>query len=391
VIQRLLEQAAHRFSRPYRARRRTAVDPQDAKEQRRRERAEHRALLLAAKQRAAAQRKLRRQEAAARALAASLARDTAAARAYEHYLRVREWAAQMREASASVSLTATERRLVEALAPLWDAAPQTIASLRRWCEPISGVRASDYEVGSSGLAKRIRCDLKRLYMEVGRELFVPEPPLLGGFGFETDAQRYNDDTVKFFNVLVGLQDGGVLGGIRGAAHRQVVWEIGGGWGGFAYQFKTLYPNTTYVVTGAPELLLVSAVYLMTVFPGARCRLYGESSSIELSQQWEEMDFIFAPEAALSDLRPPRLDLALDVMALRQMSAERCRSHVQWASDRGCRYFYSLHPGGFSYEDLPAAWTAIGRSYWLHPVAPRLELSKVAEVYSHLVGWKRLRV
>lgn len=111
----------------------------------------------------------------------------------------------------------------------------------------------------------------------------------------------------------------------------------------------------------------------------------------MSQQWEETDFIFAPESALPDLCPPRLDLAVDVMALRYMSAERVRSHVQWASDRGCHYLYSLHPGGFSYEDLPAAWTAIGHLYWLHPVAPRLELSKVADVYSHLVGWKRLCV
>jgi hypothetical protein len=357
-------------------------------EQRRRERVAAKAEQLAVKRRAKTQRLERRTESALRAEASRLALEEAAARAYRHYLQVREWAREARR--DPVSLTAAEERVVHALAPLWDATPEAIANLRRWSEPVSGIRAADYTVSSSELAKRIRRDLKRLSVEVGRDLFVPEPPLLGGFGFETGGQQYNDDTVKFFNVLVALQDGAVLNGIRQTADRSLVWEMGGGWGGFAYQFKTICPNTTYLITGAPELLLLSAVYLMTAFPRAQCRFHGASAAADVWHRWEEADFVFASEAALPHLRPPRVDLALDVMALRHMTGGRTDAHVQWAFERSCPYFYSLHPGGYS-TPLPAVWSAINRRYWVQPVAPRLELTKVAAVdYSHAIGWKRLR-
>jgi hypothetical protein len=39
------------------------------------------------------------------------------------------------------------------VAPMWDATPEMIAALRRWCEPVSGVRASDYESRDSDMAK----------------------------------------------------------------------------------------------------------------------------------------------------------------------------------------------------------------------------------------------
>ena len=54
-----------------------------------------------------------------------------------------------------------------------------------------------------------------------------------------------------------------------APGRKLVWEIGAGWGGFAYQFKTLFPDVTYVIVDLPELFLFSATYLMTLFPEAK--------------------------------------------------------------------------------------------------------------------------
>jgi hypothetical protein len=359
---------------------------------------------VATKRQIERERALRKQEEEAQVEHERLAREATAANAYENYLQVRAWAGRIRAANgvAAVQLTATERQVIAALAHIWDAPPEIIANLRQWCEPISGVGVADYETTNSDHAARLKHDLYVLRRLVGRELFVEEPPVLGGFGYVRRGERYNEETVKFFNVLVALQDAAILAECRHATQRRLVWEIGGGWGGFAYQFKTICPNVTYLITGIPELLIVSAVYLMAAFPGARCRFYDGASGADVWRGWEAVDFVFAPEAALPDIGPPRLDLTLDVMALRNMGTDRVWSHVQRSFDAGSRYFYSLLPDRErrSADERPAVWSGIERWYWPHPIPPRGEVDDAIVAvnpgampdsdYAHLIGWRRIR-
>lgn len=311
-----------------------------------------------------------------------------AEKAYGHYLRVREWAGRVTAFEPrSTARTADERRVASEPAPLWDATPEMIANLRAWAEPMGGGRAADYTDPVSGLAKALRRDLKRLVIQVGSDLFVPEPSVLGGFGSPTTLGPCNTETLKFFSALIALQDGAVLPELR-SGRRRLVWEIGGGWGGFAYQFKTICPNVTYVITGSPAAFLVSAVYLMTTVSDARCRFY-DASAGDVWTRWDEVDFIFVPEPVL--VRPPRLDLVIDLMALARMTPQRVAHDVQQAFDAGCRYVYSLHRGNWLDGEMPPVWRALERCYWMHPVPARVELRKSSVDYSHAIGWRRRRV
>jgi hypothetical protein len=359
-------------------------------EQQRAERMVARTARLVAKQQLDERRRLRRQEVLRRTEQARFARE-AGASAYAHYLEVRSWARRLSGACATTNpaFTPQEREIAAGLSPLWEATPAMIAELRRWCQPMSDIGQADYESSSSALAKRLRRDLKRQFMEVGRDLFVPEPDILGAFGYEAEGGRYNADTLKFFYALVALQDAAVLGDL-GSGGRRLVWEPGGGWGGFAYQLKTVCPDITYLITGVPELLLVSAIYLKTVCPGARCRLFDPGCPDSTWKGWDTVDFVFAPEAALPDLRPPRLDLAVDLLCLRHLNPARLETHIQWAFESNGRYFYSMHSDSYCTGDLPAVWRALERRYWIHPVPPRIEVAKADVEYSHAVGWKRLR-
>ncbi len=99
----------------------------------------------AAKQREEAERAERRQAEAARLETERLATAATAARAFEIYRDVRARAARMRDTGgADVERSPAEVQRLAQLAPLWDAGPDTIGSLRRACAPISGVRADDY-------------------------------------------------------------------------------------------------------------------------------------------------------------------------------------------------------------------------------------------------------
>jgi hypothetical protein len=304
----------------------------------------------------------------------------------------------MRDRYDHASLSGERDRTVAAgLAHLWDAPPETIAALRRWCEPLSGVRVSDYEPPSEELARRLGYQLAAMRnhrMEL--ELFVGDPPTLGGgFGASRYGLRFDEQSVQWFPCVAALQDAAVLTQFRDATRRQLVWEIDGGWGGFAYKFKTLCPNVTYLVTGHPATLLVSATYLMSAFPGAVCRFFGESA--DLWSQWQTADFVFAPEAVLSEMAPPQVDLTLDVMAIRHMDDLRLSTHVRRAHEWQSLYFYSAVPGPSAVEDAARVWGLTGRHYWMQQVPPRgkvgVECPPPAPQTepAHSLGWRRLRV
>lgn len=366
------------------------------------ERAARKAERIAAKQQREAERLRNREQAAAQRAAERQQQESAvAARAYEHYLRVREWARSAAAAAgrdSTASLSDHERQMVAGLAHLWDASPDVIANLRRSCAPITGVRPDDYDNPAREMALRLKYQVGFVRRHVGADLFVQESPLLGGFGVEWHRQRYNEDTVRYFKGLAALSDAAVLAEYRQGA-RRLVWEVGGGWGGFAFQFKTVCPNVTYVITGIPEQLLVSAVYLMTAFPDARTRFYGVSPTADEWHDWQEVDFIFAPESAVATMKTPRLDAALDLMSLRHMTDARVATHVQRAYELGARYFFSQMPGPCFPEELPGTWQAIERFYWPHVVPPRLEAAAflvddpttapVIDDYAHLAGWRRI--
>ena len=139
---------------------------------------------------------------------------------------------------------------------------------------------------------------------------------------------------------------------------------------------------------------MAAVYLQTVFPRARVRFY-EAAGADLWRNWEDVDFVFAPESAWPALQPPPVALTLDMMALRRLPAEGVRRCVQQAYDCGSTYFYSQLPAAHAPDDAQLVWEAIGRRYWMHPVPPR-GIEGIAypppaapEGYVHLVGWRRL--
>ena len=366
-------------------------------------RAEKAARRKAVKQRRDAARVAQREEAIAtkhRVEAQRVVGESIPQSAYARYLTVRDWLRSF-PPSTCLALSAAEQQMVAQLAHLWDATPETIAALRLWCEPITGVRPVDYVETrlDSELFTRLKREVSFLRRQGGEELFVQESPLLGGFGFKRQHGLYNEDTIRYFKALTALHEGAVLGEFRRDGQRRFVWEIGGGWGGFGYQFKTLRPNVTYLITGVAETLLVSAVYLMTAFPDARFRLYRGCADRDLWSDRDQFDFILAPESELQSLAPPRLDLVVDLMALRNMSDRRMQFHVQRAFDFGARYFYALEPGAIFPAEPPPAWRAIEAFYWTHPIPPRLDASVLGvsglepphvDDYAHMVGWRRIR-
>jgi hypothetical protein len=328
-----------------------------------------------------------------------------AAPAYAKFLRVREEVVRMLEAQRAADQSPSDYWVeeLEGFDYMLDASPLIISKLRQHMYHVTGLRHHDYRSHRPRQVERYASKLEALKAVGDPALLVAEPAALGGFGHEIDGQLINLDTLKFFEALIALDRGAVLGELRGASRRPVVWEIGGGWGGFAYQMKTLFPDLTYVISDLPELYLFSASYLMTMFPSAKVAFVADAGDMRAVGNWSELDFIFTAHTTLEELDPPYVDLALNMVSFQEMTDKQVEAYARRARELGARYLYSFNRDRGPYNpQITSVRAMLDRHFWLHPVTvlpePYTELrmrdkKKPREVgefdYRHVIGWPRL--
>lgn len=333
-------------------------------------------------------------------------------RAYRNYLGVRDHVLAMLDArdeeeglSAAETPSAYWREELQNIEYLLDASPLVVERLRQHSYHVTGVWPYQYRSHKDRAEHRHNLKLEALRELGGSELFVPEPPLLGGFGFPVEGGLLNIDTLKFFEVLIALDRGAALAPFRRPKRRRpVVWEIGSGWGGFAYTFKTLFPDSTYVMVDLPELFLFSATYLATAFPEATIR-YWEPGLVIPQHEWLEADFVLVPNTALDAVTPPHIDLAVNMVSFQEMRDDQVDGYIAHAHDRRTPLLYSLNRETGAYNpELTSVSEIIGRYYRFHQVdvlpvpygdlpepVPKIvkgEALKRSKSYRHLIGWRR---
>ena len=252
---------------------------------------------------------------------------------------------------------------------LFDASPLVVGRLREHCHHITGLKAYDYRDHHGHLRPDYVRKFELLRGLDPEGLFVPEAAGLGGFGFEVGPGLANLDTLKFYEVMLGLQRVGELARFRGEAPAaQVMAEIGSGWGGFAYQFKTLCPKATVVCVDLPPTMLFSAVYLMTLFPEARVLLGGEAGFDEGLEHLEDYDFVFLPHFRFADLPAGRIDLAVNMVSFQEMTTGQVEGYARTLRELGCPALYSLNRDRSKHNaELTTVSETLARHYRLSPV------------------------
>jgi glycosyltransferase involved in cell wall biosynthesis len=221
-----------------------------------------------------------------------------------------------------------------------EASPLIIRKLRHHAFHISNVRPYDYRIKADARRENFEARLRALQALDGSALLVPESPALGGFGYEIDGRLFNVDTLKFYEVLVGMERAGVLASLRGI-ERPMVCEIGAGWAGFAYQFRTHFPASRYVIVDFAELFLFSATYLGTLFPGARMAFCGTAETPTAADAGDA-DFIFVPHTMAAQVASLRLDLTVNMVSFQEMTEGQVRAYADMAADAGCPWLYSFN-------------------------------------------------
>ena len=288
------------------------------------------------------------------------------ARAYQNYLGVRDAVLRMKQAGATGTAAPSEYwdEELSNIDYMIEASPLIILKLRHHAFQITGIRPYDYRVQDDARSEAFKGRLQSLIELGGRELLVAEHPALGGFGYRLDAGLFNLDTIKYFEALVGMKRAGVLDGL--SAPGAAVLEIGGGWGGLAYQFKTLFPHLTYVIVDLPELFLFSATYLQTVFPDARVVFAAADSD---ATAWRDADFVFVPNTLASVARGVSPALTVNLASFQEMTSGQVDGYARLAHESGSPFLYSLNRERSRYNtQLSTVSELAGRYYDLREIA-----------------------
>ena len=268
-----------------------------------------------------------------------------ASEAYKNYQEVREVVFAMlqhQEKVSAGSASAYWSTELEGMDYMLDASPLIIQKLRHHCYHLTGLREYEYRDHHARAALKLEQRLAALQAHDQSGLLVPESPLCGGFGFKIGNGLYNVDTLRFYESLIVLDWEGILNTFRNAMQRNVALEIGGGWGGFAYQFKTLFPNTTYIAVDLPGSILFGATYLKTLFPQARVYLSDGSEQDASFLAKEKYDFAFFPHFAWPNLTIPKPDILINLASFQEMTTEQVNGYISRAATLACPVIYSCN-------------------------------------------------
>lgn len=260
--------------------------------------------------------------------------------AYRNYERARDRVVAMMSGMDGADASAYWQEELAGFDYMLDASPLIVNKLREHCFHITGLKSYDYRKHHFHKAKPFANKLAVLRKEDSRDLFVPEAPDLGGFGHDIKGNLINIDTLKFYETLIVMDRMGLLEAKGPDGGRRAVVEIGGGWGGFAYQFRKVVPDSTYVIVDLPQTMLFSGTYLPTVFPDARCLFHGEVDDAELERTWRDYDFVFIPHYAFDKLNLTGLDLGFNMVSFQEMTSEQVEGYARRLAELKVPRLYS---------------------------------------------------
>lgn len=290
--------------------------------------------------------------------------------AFRNYLYVRERVFEMLDAWSRTE-EAPSAYWEEELAGfdyMFDASPLIVERLREHCYHLTGLRSYDYRQHHGHRQAAFEEKLAALRAAGDDSLFVPESALLGGFGHTITGSLVNLDTLKFFECLIALDRSEFLVPFR-TRDRCVSLEIGAGWGGFAFQFKTLFADASYVIIDLPQTMLFSGTYLRTAFPDRAFYFYGESPLDELSARIDSYDFVFLPSFALKEIQLSNIDLAINMVSFQEMTSAQVSGYAERLSDLGCSRLYSLNRDRSPHNSqLSTVSSLLSEFYDLQPIA-----------------------
>jgi hypothetical protein len=128
--------------------------------------------------------------------------------------------------------------------------------------------------------------------------------------------------------------------MMGSSEKQLVIELGGGFGGLAYYLVRDHPQVTYVDFDLPEGTALASYYLMRSLPHVPIRLYGEA---ELSAEvLATPGFVMMPSFEIMNMPSKSAAVSFNSYSLAEMAPAAIRVYLDQIARITCGYFLHVN-------------------------------------------------
>jgi hypothetical protein len=214
-----------------------------------------------------------------------------------------------------------------------------------------------------------------LLMDLPEAYWISEPPIPGLpklVGVEYKGLVINRTVARHQIAIANFYHVGVLQSLLEAEQKQVVVEVGGGFGGLAHHLsKILDQQVTYILVDLPEMLLFQGAFLAVNNPEKSIYIYDETTFTPefILRDLSTFHYALIPNFALNKLAVlQKIALMINMQSFQEMTAAQVQDYVEFGANRITHCFYSdnaeRHP--YNNSDLVSVSAILERYFDLYP-------------------------
>ena len=168
---------------------------------------------------------------------------------------------------------------------------------------------------------------------------IPRP-----LGVNYRGRIINPNIARFQEYVSTLYHAGALSFVAEAKQKQLIVEVGGGYGGLAHSLGTiLEKQATYIIIDLPEMFLFQGAYLAVNNPEKAIYVYDNETfnSEFLVHDIYNYDFALIPNFALDKLRViQEIAFLINSQSFQEMSEKQVQEYLDFARERVTYCIYS---------------------------------------------------
>lgn len=200
----------------------------------------------------------------------------------------------------------------------------------------------------------------------------PTPHLPRPLGVSFKGRIVNVNIVRFQRYISDLYYAGALSFVEKAKQKQLIVEIGGGYGGFAYSLGAILgKQAVYIIIDLPELFVFQGAFLAVNNPKKAIYVYASETfnSEFLAHDIYNYDFALIPDFMLDRLREIKeIAVLMNMHSFQEMSEKQVLEYLDFAKEKVTYGLFSdnLDKHTHNRTDLTSVSTLLEARFDLYP-------------------------
>ena len=279
----------------------------------------------------------------------------------------------------TVSLTPLWSELLSVFSYVMNLSTDDLKNIRFHTSLISGPSIWDtwypYPLDPDPEAEARKLGYIQAIRDLPEKYWIGEPPTPGmprPSGVNYKGHIVNTNIARFQGYVRDLYNAGALSFLEEAKQKQLVVEVGGGYGGLAHNLGIILgKQATYIIIDLPELFIFQGAFLAVNNPEKAIYVYDSETfnSEFLVRDLYDYDFALIPNFALDKLREiNEIALLMNMDSFQEMSEKQVQEYIDFARERVtyCIFSDNLDRHPYNRSDLTSVSVLLEAYFDLYP-------------------------